>query len=151
MSFTTQQPPQYSISSGTTQHRTAKSRIRPNNQAPPHNALQHLAPTFNTPHYPISLHISPNHLTSSSISRNTMHRTMGPTNIMYRPELSSTARTTPHHATPCYTTLCSTSQHRTTPHQPTLLNTTKYHIAPLFIMAHQSMLLVYYRVTPLFP
>ena len=85
MSFIIQQPLQYSVSSGTTQHRTAKPRIRPNNQAPPHNALHHLAPTFTTLHYPISLHISPHHRTTSSIFRNTLHRTTGPTNITYRP------------------------------------------------------------------
>ena len=135
---------QYSVSSGTTQHRTAKSRITPNNQAPPHNALHYLAPTFTTPHYPISLHISPHHQTPSSISRNTLHRITGPTNITYRPALSSTWA---HDDAPCYTTLYSTSQHRTTPHQPALLSITKYHPAPLLIMAHQSMFIVYYRVT----
>ena len=120
---------------------------QPNNQALPHNALQHLAPTFTTPRYPISHHISPHHQTPSSISRNTLHRTTGRTNIMYRRALSSTCA---HDAAQCHTTtLCSTSQHRTTPHQPALLSTTKYP-APLLIMAHRSMFLVYYKVTPLF-
>ena len=149
MSFTTQQPPQYSVTSGTTQHRTAKPCIRPNNQAPPHNALQHLAPTLTTPHYPISLHISPHHQTPSSISRNILHRTTAPTNITYRPALSSTCA---HDDAPCYTTLCSTSQHRTTPHQPALLRTTKYHPASLLIMAHQSMFIqnTEYRIQNVF-
>ena len=81
-----------SVSSGTTQHRTAKLRIRPNNQAPPHNALQHLAPTIITPHYPTSYQpTSPNttqHLPQYPASHD------GPTNITYRPALSSTC---PHH------------------------------------------------------
>ena len=124
MLFATQQQLQYSVSSGTTQHRTAKPRIRPNNQAPPHNALQHLAPTFTTPHYPISLHISPHHQTPSSISRNTLHRTMGPTNITYRPALSSTCA---HEATSCYTMLHHRVQHFTASHYSAPTCTTQHH------------------------
>ena len=133
MSFTTQQPPQYSVSSGTTQHRIAKPRIRQNNEAPPHIALQYLAATFTTPHHLTSLYISPHHQTPSSISRNTLHRTTEPSNITYRPALSNTC---PHHcarrhATPCYTTLCSTSQHR-------LLRTNLHYSAPPNIILHHS-------------
>ena len=136
MSFTTQQPPQYSVSSGTTQHRTAKLRIRPNNQAPPHNALHHLAPSFTTPHYSISLHISPHHRTPSSIFRNTLHRTTGPTNITYRPALFSTCphhrarrRTMLDHATPLCAALHSIALPRTNLH---------YSAQPNIILHHYS-------------
>ena len=131
MSCTTQQPSQYSVSSGTTQHSTAKPRIRPNNQAPPHNALQHLAPTFSTPHYSISLHISPHHQTPSSISRNTLHRTTGSTKITYRPALSTmrTRRSTMlHHAKPPCAALHSTA----------LLRTNMQYSAPPNIILHHS-------------
>ena len=57
MQFATQQPPQYSVSSGTTQHRTTKSRIRLNNQAPCHNA-----PCYT------KLHHSVHHFTASQYS-----------------------------------------------------------------------------------
>ena len=103
--------------------RITKPRIRLNNQAPPHNAIQHLAPTITTIHYPTSLHISPHHQTSCCISRNTLHRNTGPTNITYRPALSSTcrhhrARRRPmlHHATPLCAALHSIALPRTNLH-----------------------------------
>ena len=115
------------ISSGTIHHRAAKLRIRPNNQAPPRNALQHLAPTIITPHYPTSYQpTSPNttqHLSQYPASHHgTNQHNVSPCTIRHLP---APPRTTPPHATPCYTTLCSTSQHRTTPHQPALLSITK--------------------------
>ena len=129
ISFTIQQPPQYSVSTGTTPQRTAKPRIRPNNQAPPHNALQHLPPIFTTftlsnlTAYQLTSPNTIQHLPQHPASHHgTNQHNVSPCTIQHLP---APPRTTPPHATPCYTTLCSTLQHRTTPHQPALLSITK--------------------------
>ena len=85
---------------------TSAPRIRPNHRAPPHDALQYLAPTFTTIHYTASAHIAK---TPSRNSHTTLHHIAGPTNTTYCPALSSTCphlharhSTTLHHATPSY-------------------------------------------------
>ena len=121
----------------------AKAHIRPNNQATPHNALCHLAPTFTTPYYPISLHISPHHQTPSSISRNTLHRTTGPTNITYRPALSSMRarrRTMLHHATPPCAALHSIALLRTNSAPPNIIlhHSSSWRISKCFLFITES-------------